>query len=477
MLERLFKNTVILSVTQVLSRLLSFIFSLILARYLGTELFGIFTYAYTLVLLLSFAVDFGLSSLIVREIAQDRAKTNDCLSNSLIIRLLLSTIVYVGILVHAFTLSGVDIDKRELLTILGLFLFVKSFFEISLSLFQAYERQDIYGWLQLMYSIILVGAAGLLIFFRANFHMFGVIPVIAGIFSALIGISLVLKSITFKPAFSISSVVSLMRRTVSFGLTLLVTASYARMGILMLSWIGSDAEVGQYGVAYRLMEGLLFVPMVLSRIVYPLLSRISLKKDEFRFVVEKSIRILVVSASLMTLLGVVYTNQIIVFLYSSVYMESVLVFQILVWSLIASFPNYVLGHSLFSLHKQGNVLVIACATLIINVILNLILIPRFGIVGTAYTALVSVVIPFICYLWCLRRSLVVVEILRITCISLLICVGLVVLGVLTRDFIPVSILVICLSSFYLLLSYLFGLIEAADIMRIKALVSQKLARQ
>ena len=176
----LYKNTAILSLTLVLSRLLSFIFSILIARYLGAELFGKFIYVYTFIILFSFVVDFGLSSLVVRDIAKDRSKTNSSLSNSFLIRIIFSFIVYGGILLYALTKSHLDFDIKYLLIIMGVFLFVRSFFEISLNFFQAYEMQNIFGWLQLTYSAIVAGAAVLLILFRCKLYIFGFIFNLAG---------------------------------------------------------------------------------------------------------------------------------------------------------------------------------------------------------------------------------------------------------------------------------------------------------
>ena len=91
MAHQIFKNALILSTTQVVSRILSFTFFLIIARYFGSEYFGKYYYVYTLIFLLTFISDSGLSAFIVREIAKAKQQVGHLLIHSVIIRIFLSS--------------------------------------------------------------------------------------------------------------------------------------------------------------------------------------------------------------------------------------------------------------------------------------------------------------------------------------------------------------------------------------------------
>ncbi|MCZ6704130.1 MAG: flippase, partial [Ignavibacteria bacterium] len=378
MLDRLFKTTLILSSTQVFSRLLSFGFSLILARYLGVELFGKFTYVYSLVFLLIVVVDFGLSMLTVREMVQNKSDVNSYLLHSLLIRLFLAGILYSILLYHSAIVSNIDFEKGRLIMLLGLYLFVRAVFDTTNTYFQAYERQDINGYLNLANNFVLIFAGIGFVIFQKNVFYFAIAPILAGIIASIISLYIMLSKISLKFNFSFKFLKTLFINTIPFGFTLFATAAYARMNILILSWLRSDLEVGEYGASLRLVEGFLIIPIVGARIIYPVLSRFSKDREYFQIIVEKSIKILIISAFFIITVGFISSEVIIVSLYSSSYANSVVIFQILVITLISAYPNYVLGSSLFSLNRQKMVLRVVFSALIFNIILSLSLIPIHG---------------------------------------------------------------------------------------------------
>ena len=119
MLDRFLKRSVFLSLSQVLSSLLSYIFILIIARYFGTELFGKFIFSYSLIILLSYLSDFGLTTLIVREISNNKDESLQILFHSITIRLFLSIIIYIGLFICIHSFIIVDSEKKSLNKILS----------------------------------------------------------------------------------------------------------------------------------------------------------------------------------------------------------------------------------------------------------------------------------------------------------------------------------------------------------------------
>ena len=166
MLDKLLKKSLLLSLSQVLSSLLSYIFILIIARYFGTVFFGKFIFSYSFIILLSYISDFGLSTLIIREISQEKNKALQIFVHSLVIRLSLSIIIYIGLLVSINSLIIIEPDKKILLLLLGLLLFTRSFLELFLSYFLGKEEQPTYGLLQFLNSLLLVVIAYIFIEFK-----------------------------------------------------------------------------------------------------------------------------------------------------------------------------------------------------------------------------------------------------------------------------------------------------------------------
>lgn len=469
MLDRLFKITLILSSSQVLSRFLSFGFSLIVARYLGVELFGKFTYAYSLIFLLVVVVDFGLSTLIVREIVQNKSKVNLYLLHSFIIRIILAGILYTILYYHVTVISTVDIEKGRLLLILGLLLFVKAFFDTTLTYFQAFERQHIYGYLNLANNFVLILAGIGFVFFQKNLLYFASAPIIAGIIASVISIIIIFSKSSLKYQFSFKFLKSLIIKTLPFGFTLFTTAAYARMNILILSWLTSDVEVGEYGASLRLVEGFLIIPIVGARMIYPVLSRFSEDPVYFQKIVEKSLKLLILSAFFIITLGIVSSKFIIVSLYSQSYANSSEIFQILVVTLVSTYPNYILGNSLFSLNRQKLVLRVVISALILNLILNFLLIPIIGGRGAAIAALISGTSIMFGYIWLLRDKINTLNLMSMLFRTFIISFLLITLSLLAKDIYSLFIILPVIAISYIVFSYLLKLIKRNEIKRVRDL--------
>ena len=136
MARRILKNAIILSSTQVFSRVLSFTFFLILARYFGSEFFGKYYYVYTLIFLLTFISDAGLSTLLIREIAKLKERDGTILLHSVIIRIFFSILVYSAIVITIYFQPDIDVEKKKLIFLLFQNLFVQFFADNIKFLFQ-----------------------------------------------------------------------------------------------------------------------------------------------------------------------------------------------------------------------------------------------------------------------------------------------------------------------------------------------------
>ena len=473
MARRILKNAIILSSTQVFSRILSFTFFLILARYFGSEFFGKYYYVYTLIFLLTFISDAGLSTLLIREITKLKERDGSILLHSVIIRLFFSILVYSTLVITIYFQPDLDVDKKNIIYILGLYIFSKSLFEYSLNYFQGVEKQGIYGLLLLLNNILLVAITLFFIYGRTYFIIFSIIPVIATLVSAIVGFYLVIQHISFKCTISFSDLIFLIKRAIPFGLTLFVSAASARMGIIMISLLSTDIQVGQYGVANRLIEGIMIIPIVINKITYPLLSNLKNNPLKFQWILETTTKVLLLCTSVIVIVGTIYAEDIITILFTNVYIDAVNVFRVLCWMLLGSFPNYIIGHALFSIDKQREVLKISGLMLFINIYFNFILIPKFGIIGVALTTVFIVAVTFIAYLRILKKYYKIMDIFKNWVKTTMLCIIIVSVGLFLRSVVPEIVTALCLISLYCVGIYIFKLISEKEIIEFKLFLTQK----
>ena len=473
MAHRILKNAIILSSTQVFSRILSFTFFLILARYFGSEFFGKYYYVYTLIFLLTFISDAGLSTLLIREIVKLKERVGNILLHSVIIRIFFSILVYSALVITIYFQPDLDVDKKNLIYLLGFYVFSKALFEYSLNYFQGVEKQGIYGLLLLLNNILLVAITLFFIYGRTYFIIFSIIPVIATLVSATVGFYLVNQQVSFKFKILFGDLIFLIKRTIPFGLTLFVSAASARMGIIIISWLSTDIQVGQYGVANRLIEGVMIIPIVINKITYPLLSNLKNNPLKFQWTLDATNKVLLLCTSVIVIVCNIYAEDIITILFTNLYIDAVIVFQVLCWMLLGSFPNYIIGHALFSIDKQREVLKISGLMLFINIYFNFILIPKFGIMGVALTTVFTVVVTFIAYLRILKKYYKIMDIFKNWVKITMLCIIIVSVGLFLRSVIPEIVTALCLIFLYCFGIYFFKLISKQEITEFKLFLTQK----
>ncbi len=97
--KKIAKNTLVLLISQIINYVLAFFYMIYIARYLGAEGFGILSFALAFTGIFSILADLGLNTLTVREIARDTSLTSKYFSNTLIIKIILSTFTFLLIAV------------------------------------------------------------------------------------------------------------------------------------------------------------------------------------------------------------------------------------------------------------------------------------------------------------------------------------------------------------------------------------------
>ena len=136
--------------------------------------------------------------------------------------------------------------------------------------------------------------------------------------------------------------------------------------------------------AYRLMEALIFFPAVYVTSIFPVFSTLYVSSQKpLKSAYEKSFKYLTI-LSLPIAVGItLLADQIILLIFKSAYIPSILTLQILIWVLPFSFVNYMLGSLLTSMNRQITLLKITICSLAVTVVLNLVFIPMYSYLGAA----------------------------------------------------------------------------------------------
>jgi O-antigen/teichoic acid export membrane protein len=190
-----------------------------------------------------------------------------------------------------------------------------------------------------------------------------------------------------------SEVWALLRAATPFGAIGVIGVVYDRVDTLMLSVLSSADDVARYAVPYSFLRLSWIIPSVISAAFFPLLSRVidaaSVEAERLFFLV---IRALVFLSLPLALLLTLASPDLLPFIFGHRYAGSVAVLQILAWTLVLTFPNYVLWYGLVARRRERQAFFVAAAGLLANVVVNAIAIPVYGPSGAAAALVVSEIV-------------------------------------------------------------------------------------
>ncbi|NYB26596.1 MAG: flippase [Methanobacteriaceae archaeon] len=384
------KNTSVLYVAQIITYVLGFFITIYTVRYLSVDDYGILAAALALTGIYVVFGDLGLSTLTVREVVRDKSLTQKYVGNTTIMKLFLSlfTFLLTVITVYIFGYNEATITVVYILTIAFIF---NAFSSIFYSIFQAYQKMEYQSVATILNSVVMLIGTLLAIYLGLDVIAFALVYLAAN------AINFLYVLVTYAWKFYLPNVemdLDFWKPTIKEALPLSITSIFAvlvfRIDSVMLSVMSGMEAVGFYNAAYRLMEALIFFPAVYTTAIFPVFSTLYISsKKPLKTAYLKSFKYLTI-LSLPIAVGItLLAEPIILLLFKSEYIPSILTLQLVVWVLPFIFVNYIQGSLLTAMNRQVTVLKITAASLVLNVGMNLALIPTYSYLGAALATVIT----------------------------------------------------------------------------------------
>jgi PST family polysaccharide transporter len=360
------------------------------ARYLGPAQFGSLNFAIAFVALFGTVTTLGLDALVVREVLHNTEHTHEILGTTLALRSG-GGLVAVGLSIAILRVIQPH-DKQALLlvSILSLMLVFQAFDTID-SFFQSQVRSKITVWAKNSAFLVFAVVRVLLIHAKA--------PVWA--FAAAITGEIALGAAGLVLGYRLSGGRMFSWRSSKKRAALLLTQSwpilfsgmaimvYMRIDTVMLKMMQGDVAVGLYSAATRVSEVWYFIPMAIVSSVSPAIMRAKDDPELFYSRLRKLFSLMTMTACIIGS-GVALASHFIVrILYSTSYSGAAPVLAVHVWASVFVFLG--VAQSPWDLSKNLMKLGLyrTVAGAIINVAMNLYLIPRYSAMGAAIATVVS----------------------------------------------------------------------------------------
>ena len=402
--QRIAKNTGVLLASQIASYILGFFFIMYTARYLGAAGFGILSFALAFTGIFGVFSDLGLRQLTVREVARDKSLAGKYLGNIAVMKLILVIITF-GLIALFINLLGYPEQTITVVYLVALSVIFGAFSGMFYSIFQAYEKMEYQSLGQILSSALML--SGALFAISQGFSVVG----FASIYFIVSAVVLVYSFMVCVWKFALPKIEldwsfwkSTIKMALPFGLTGTFITIYLWIDSVMLSLMKGDAVVGWYNAAYRLVLVLLFIPVAFNSAVFPLMSRFYVSsKDSLKFMFEKHFKYMLIIGFPIGVGTTLLADRFILLIFGAEYTPSIIALQILVWAIVLIFARTAFERVLESANRQIIVTEVFGGCALLNVILNVILIPRYSYIGAAVATLITDFAVFaLIFVWSLK---------------------------------------------------------------------------
>lgn len=389
--EKVTRNTAYLTAAFVGQKLLSFLYFSIIARQVGVEGAGRYFLAVSFTTIWSVFVDLGLANVLVREVAKNTEKAGKLLANVLGLKILFAIGSVIAALVTSMLL-GYPTETRVMIAIASVVMVLDSIHLVFYAVMRGFQnlKYEAVGVVSGQAWTITLGS----IFIAMKMPLpFLVVALLAGsmwnvIWSAWamrryfgVGIGFSLDPVIVRFFWSV---------TVPFALAGIFSRIYSYIDSILLSKIISEAAVGVYGVAYKVAFAFQFLPMAFAAAVYPAMSEYyHSDREKLGMLFGATLKYLLVVAMPLAFGIMAIARPAILTVYGEPFLGSILPLQILMLSLVFAFLYWPAGSLLNASDRQAKNTTVMGITMVVNIALNLLLVPRFEAVGAAIAALVG----------------------------------------------------------------------------------------
>jgi len=387
------KQTSWLFVAQSLTRVVSFFYTIFLAKTLGVSDFGLFSVALAYYSIISSVADFGLNRFLIREVAKNKERAPELLAHVTFLRLLLSSIFFA---VFAVVLYSLDADKmRVSLILLATLAILPQAIALTLdAVFIAIQNLK-FSAISLFISSLTTSFAGLGLVGYGFGPMGAVAALIFGQVIYVLVLLFFLQNQGFLKLsqFKLSTLKQALIGSLPYGLIGVLGLLYFRIDTVLLSYIKGSFETGIYAAAYRFLEAIMFIPTSFSYALFPVMVKLHNSNNLSRLYF-KSIKLMgLLGIFLMLLFILVLPLLIEVFLPS--YLQAIDVIRILAISIPFIFIATPGVQIMLSTEKYlKTVIFLSLFTVAFNITLNLFFIPVYGFIAAAWITVLSEVLSF-----------------------------------------------------------------------------------
>ena len=390
-IKKIFGNSMWQISEKIITMLLSVIVTSFIARYLGTEQYGLVNYIISVVSLFTTFSTLGMEKITINDIVENRNSKEKIIGTSFIIRLIGGIVLILISQITLYILTDGDTVSQILGIIMGICMLFKAFEVIEYYL-QSQMNLKITSIIRFITAIVVTITKILVVYFD-----FGVIGFICTYFidAAVAGILFFIwykknNKEKWKPSKEYAK--SLLSRCWYVAIGGLLVTIYMRIDQVMLgSMLENKTQNGIYSAAVRIAEMWYFVPTAVITAIQPIIlkSKTNGNEDEYNKNMQRLYDIVSIISITCGIIISLFGGLVVDILYGVEYKGAYEVLSISVWAGLFALLGTARSIWLVAEEKQKYTLVFTIMGGATNIILNSIFIPKMGAIGAAIATLIA----------------------------------------------------------------------------------------
>jgi O-antigen/teichoic acid export membrane protein len=398
--RKYFKNTGWMFFGQMFALLVSFFFGTWLIRYLGPTNYGVLSYALSFGGLLGFLSYLVSDGILSRELVKHPEKRDSLLGTAFVLKLIGGAVALLLTIIAAFIidnsrLSRVLIIIYSLTFIIPAFGVVGNFFQANVQAKQTVKAQMVAMAISSILKVAIIFSGLGIIWVMAVY-------VLDGLWSTITLWLIYRQNNLHVKDWHFDKVLakSLAKDSSYLMLSSAAWFIYVKVDQVIIGRMMNETQVGLYAAAVKLSEIWNFIPGIICTSLFPAIVNARIKGDEvYRQRLKSLYWFLGLAALILAIPITILARPIVLFLFGPSYQASIIVLQIYIWTGVGMFLGAGVSQYMLAENMVKTTLFLSLLGMAVNIGLNLIWIPEFGLIGAAWASLVSyLVVPVAIFL-------------------------------------------------------------------------------
>ena len=370
---------------------LGVVISVWVARYLGPREFGVLSYALAFSGIFATVAGLGLESVVVRDLVRQRENAPELLGTSMALLGAGALVAYGFCIAVGLAFHSANDPVVSLILVTALMIFCRP--SDIVSFFMAATLQSRYVvWIQNSVFAVLVLARVSLIGLAASVAAFAWAATIEAVLAALF--LLLVFNLRALPLnrlrFSFPESRRLIAESWPLFLSGLSIMIYMRIDQIMLGQMVGSESVGLYSAVIRISEVWYFIPQAIISSLFPAILRLKMADGErYREKLQGIFSILTLMSLVISILVASFSSTIVDLLYGQKYDGAASILAVHIWASVFVFQGLATSQWYIAENMLKASLYRTTSGAVVNVVMNLFLLPKYGALGAAYATVIS----------------------------------------------------------------------------------------